>query len=204
MSISLFDTTRIHVELEDKIVEVKGKKIKVTDTTKTVTVNVAPKSYEQLCAQVQKIYTSQIGVYEKTGKNDGVQIKKYLASVGLPEGYAYCAAGVHWSLMMGGVPNKINAAAASTFDKNKLVWYKGKSYKTPHSADVVAFWIPSLNGIHHCGFYDKDHGNGMYESVEFNTSVGGGGLVQREGGGVGRKVRSKNGTYAIMRHIKEQ
>jgi hypothetical protein len=38
----------------------------------------------------------QIGVKEKTGHNDGAKIKEYLNSVGLSEGYPYCAAGQYW------------------------------------------------------------------------------------------------------------
>lgn len=39
----------------------------------------------------------QVGVREKTGRNDGPEIRQYLASVGLPEGNPYCYAGHYWT-----------------------------------------------------------------------------------------------------------
>ena len=189
---SVYDTSVVHVQIINKPNHRK-------DTVKTVVVS--EKTFEEKCSSVQKVYTSQIGVTELTGHNDGVQVEKYLASVGLPKGFAYCAAGCHWSFMTAGVKTTINAAAASTFNKNNLVYLNRVKLKNPIAgADVIQFWIPSLNGIHHCGFWDKEHGNGMYESVEFNTSVGSG--IFQEGGGVGRKIRSYNATYAISRWIK--
>lgn len=190
--ISVFDTAEIRLEIIKRL-------HKKPDTVKTVIV--VPKTFEQQCAAVRKTYISQIGVREATGHNDGPEVEKYLASVGLGKGYPYCASGVHWTFMVNGIKTTINATAASTFNRNNLVWYKGEFLKTPHAADVVSFWIPELHGIHHCGFVDKDHGTGIYESVEYNTSVGSG--IHQEGGGVDRKFRSWKATYACSRWIKE-
>ena len=41
---------------------------------------------------IAETYTSQIGVREATGRNDGKQVELYLKSVGLGKGYAWCAA----------------------------------------------------------------------------------------------------------------
>ena len=46
---------------------------------------------------VEQIYTAEIGVREKTGKNDGERIEMYLKSTGLGKGYAWCAAFVTWT-----------------------------------------------------------------------------------------------------------
>lgn len=61
-------------------------------------------SYEKYCLQAQSkmIYDSeqimlrQLGVTEKTNRNDGKEIKKYLDLFGFKEGTSYCAAGLYW------------------------------------------------------------------------------------------------------------
>lgn len=42
------------------------------------------------------IASTQVGVKELTGKNDGVEVESYLKSVGLGKGYAWCMAFVYW------------------------------------------------------------------------------------------------------------
>ncbi|WP_188112148.1 hypothetical protein [Aquimarina sp. RZ0] len=41
---------------------------------------------------VKELYDSQVGVRETGGANRGLQVERYLASVDLGSGYAYCAA----------------------------------------------------------------------------------------------------------------
>lgn len=156
-------------------------------------------SYEQVCDSVQKIYISQIGVRELTGHNDGKQVEMYLASVGLSKGYPYCAAGVHWALNKAGVKNTINGSATTSFNIKSPVWYQRRMIETPHSADVVSFFYPSMGRIAHTGFYDREINSSIYESVEFNTNDDG----SRDGIGVFRKKRSYNSTYAISRWVKQ-
>ena len=45
---------------------------------------------------LQEIYTAEIGVREKTGKNDGPRVEEYLAVTNLGKGYAWCASFVSW------------------------------------------------------------------------------------------------------------
>lgn len=49
-----------------------------------------------LVDEVLKIARSQMNVKEATGKNDGIQVEKYLASVSLGKGFPYCQAFVYW------------------------------------------------------------------------------------------------------------
>ena len=52
---------------------------------------------ENTDAPWMKIAESQIGVREKTGKNDGAQVEKYLKTGGLGKGHAWCGAFVNWT-----------------------------------------------------------------------------------------------------------
>lgn len=50
----------------------------------------------ELAQKAIETLLTQKGVKETTGKNDGPEIKKYLESVGLWEGLAYCMALMYW------------------------------------------------------------------------------------------------------------
>ena len=50
----------------------------------------------ELLRKSDSIAKKQVGVREKTGHNDGIQVEKYLASVGRYRGEAYCMAGQYW------------------------------------------------------------------------------------------------------------
>lgn len=161
------------------------------------------KSFEELSTAVRKIYRSFIGVREKTGHNDGPEIEKILASVGLHGRFAYCSAGVHYSLDKGGVPNPITGYSPTAFNNKNPIYYKGKFIKDPHFSDVVVFYYISLHRIGHAAFYDgRLNNDGLYYTVEFNTSIAGEG-TDREGGGIARKIRSWNMTHAASRWISE-
>ena len=62
---------------------------------------------------ITETYTSQIGVREATGKNDGKQVEQYLKAVKLNKGYAWCAAFVKWTFDHCGIKTSINAMALS-------------------------------------------------------------------------------------------
>ena len=73
---------------------------------------------------IAETYTSQIGVREATGRNDGKQVEQYLKSVGLGKGYAWCSAFVRWCFDKCGVKTTINAMALSTHSSKRLVYYQ--------------------------------------------------------------------------------
>jgi len=144
---------------------------------------------------LQEIYNSQVGVREKTGKNDGPEVEMYLKSVGLGKGYAWCAAFVHWSLDSAGYNNPITAWSPTAHNKNNIIYFQGAQRKKPIPGDVFTLYYPKLKRIGHTGFYDKTINSSIYESVEGNTN----GEGSREGDGVYRKKRSFKATYSITR-----
>lgn len=156
----------------------------------------APRKFPEITA----VYLSQIGVGELTGHNDGKDVEKYLRSVGLGKGYAWCAAFVHWCLDSAGISNKINGAAASAHNSKDLVWYHKTQLKIPEAGDVFTLWYNSLGRIGHTGFFHKKINSKVYESVEGNTGAGAAiDVGTREGDGVYKKYRSFNATYSISR-----
>lgn len=164
------------------------------DNSDTIVV-VAP--VEKPVPTLQEIYTSQIGVRELTGKNDGKEVEMYLRTVGLGPGYAWCAAFVKWCMLKAGIKGaeRINGMALSCENKSNMVYKDGKKIKTPRAGDVGTLYYASLKRIGHTFFFDKDINGTVYESVEGNTNQAG----SREGDGVYRKKRSYNATFSISR-----
>ncbi|SEL99132.1 hypothetical protein SAMN05216436_10188 [bacterium A37T11] len=131
---------------------------------------------------LRQIYTTQIGVREKTGKNDGPEVEKYLRYIGLPKGYSYCAAYVCWCLNEAGIDNPKNGWAPALFPSSRVIWERGKyPVKTmgrdarscvstePRIGDVFGIYLSELKRIAHCGFVDSWDGTWMV-SVEANTN----------------------------------
>lgn len=145
---------------------------------------------------VQKAYTSQIGVREATGKNDGKAVEMYLKSVNLGKGYAWCSAFVKWSFDQAAVKTTITAWSPSAFNPKNVVLTKDHKFlKEPRAGDVFVLFYPSLKRVGHTGFYDYTLNSKIYSTVEGNTNEAG----SREGDGVYRKYRSFNATYGISR-----
>lgn len=144
---------------------------------------------------VTETYTSQIGVREATGHNDGKQVEQYLKTVGLPKGYAWCAAFVKWTFDHCGIKTSINSMALSTHRVGHFVYYKGNKLMKPQAGDVFTLYFAKLKRIGHTGFFDKEINSKIFRSVEGNTNAAG----SREGDGVYIKYRSYNATYSINR-----
>ena len=138
-----------------------------------------------------------IGVREKTGKNDGAEVERFLRHVGLGKGFPWCAAFVKTCLLESGVESahKINGMALSCENKKNFIWKNGTHIKEPEPGDVFTLYYPQLKRIGHTGFYEKPYNSKFYVSIEGNTNSEG----SREGDGVYRKKRSYNATYSISR-----
>jgi hypothetical protein len=147
---------------------------------------------------IAEVYTSQLGIREATGHNDGKSVEMYLQSVGLGRGYPWCAAFVRWCYDSAHIVTTINGAAASAHRPQNLVLFQHKFLKEPQSGDAFTLWYPSLHRIGHTGFYHKRVNESVYQSVEGNTNEAG----SREGDGVYKKYRSFNATYSISRWTK--
>ena len=148
-------------------------------------------------SRITLIYTSQIGVVEATGRNDGKQVEAYLKAVNLGKGYPWCAAFVKWCFVQLGTKNKINAMALSCDRPGHYVYFKGNKIRTPQPGDVFTLYYAKLKRIGHTGFFDKDVNGKIYRSVEGNTNSAG----SREGDGVYIKYRSYKATYSINRWL---
>jgi hypothetical protein len=144
---------------------------------------------------VKVVYTSQIGVREATGSNDGKVVESYLKVTGLSKGYAWCAAFVSWTFEKAGVKAIKSAYSPSWFPRNKTIWKQGKGSQ-PQQGDVFGIWFSNKNRIAHVGFVDS-WGAKEVITVEGNTNEAG----SREGDGVYKKRRLIRQIYAVSNWI---
>lgn len=152
---------------------------------------------------LQQIYLREIGVREKTNRNDGERIREYLRYTGLGEGYAWCAAFVSWCFKEAGYEAPRTAWSPSLFPSKRMIWRRqdlhGNNSHTrprmrPQKGDVFALWYTNLKRIGHAGFVDE-WGDSMVITVEGNTSDG----TKLEG--VYRKRRPTSSLYAVARWL---
>jgi hypothetical protein len=142
---------------------------------------------------VQQTYTNEIGVRELTGNNDGVDVEKYLHSVKLSKGNAWCAAFVNWTLVQCNANHKQSGWASAWFDSDKVIFKRGlKTKKIPEHGDVFGIWFNNLSRIAHVGFVDV-WGDDFVITVEGNTN----GQGSRDGNGVYRKRRITQQIYIV-------
>jgi hypothetical protein len=141
-------------------------------------------------------YTSQIGVHEATGHNDGVQVEEYLRVAGFKKGAAWCASFVSWSFKQANAKAIISAWAPSWFPVDHVIYEKGKPVRAvPRQADVFGIYFPDKGRIAHVGFIDNWPPGDYLLTVEGNTNNAG----SREGDGVYRKRRLKSNIYKVSR-----
>lgn len=148
---------------------------------------------------VKKVYESQLHVREKSGKNDGVEVERYLRYTGLGKGNAWCAAFVCWTLGEASVINPKNAWSPTLVPISKLVYEnKSKIYNgTPQCGDVFGIYYSNLKRVGHVGFIDSWSDGSYTITVEGNTNSAG----SREGDGVYRKRRLKSQIYRVANWI---
>lgn len=147
-----------------------------------------------LRAKVIKLAESQLYVREATGHNDGTQVERYLKSVDLRRGDAWCAAFMSWLHLELNIPNPESGYSPNWF-RNNLVFKQGQKRIIPfvsRPGQVIGLWIPAKNRIGHVGMITgetKLH----YLTIEGNTNS----MGSDEGDGVYRKIRKKESIYAI-------
>jgi len=157
--------------------------------------------------KIDGVYTSQIGVRELTGHNDGVMVEQYLAVTGFKKGNAWCAAFIAWSFERASselnvvIKTPKSAWAPSWFPPGKVIYTKGlpSSLKViPERADVFGIYYAQHKRIGHVGFIDEWPPHDNYAiTVEGNTNNAG----SREGDGVYRKRRLKENIYKVSRWV---
>lgn len=145
---------------------------------------------------------SQVGVMESGGNNKGERIKEYLSSVGLPEGYPWCSAIVHWSYRRCGdvkEPARRFAMALEWHPENRRIWEKGTwarddDARISRDSDHFALYYGNLGRIGHTGLiYGEDEDYVL--TIEGNTSGGG----SRDGDGVYLRKRLKSSLHCVSR-----
>jgi hypothetical protein len=146
---------------------------------------------KRLVARTLEIAQSQVGVREVGTTNTGVQVNKYLASVGLGPGSPWCAAFVFYCINQAakdiGVPNPF---VRSAYCPDLESWAKrhGCLYSTPEAGDVFLHYSkPSgerYRRASHTGFVTAV--DGQVKTIEGNTNTSG----SRSGIGVFRLTRS--------------
>ena len=145
--------------------------------------------------------TSQIGVRETTGHNDGAEIEKYLSVTKAPLNAPYCASFVAWCFAQERVKNP-NSAWSPDYFKKPIYDIRYKNTNDIHLCDVFGIYFSSMGRISHVGFIVK-WGSSFVETIEANTSEVNTGNRTREGQGVYRKKRLKRQIYQVSRFIYE-
>ncbi len=125
-----------------------------------------------VCLQALTVAKTQLGVKELPG-NRGPKIKEYLNSVGLNEGYSWCAAFVYWCFQNASrslnVPNPCIKTAGALNHWNLT---KGIKVKMPRSGDI--FIIDHGHGLGHTGMVKTvDPVAKTYTTVEGNSNTSG-------------------------------
>lgn len=146
-----------------------------------------------------QVALAQIGVTEKTNKNDGIEVEKYLKSVGLGKGFPYCMAGQYYcyyeanKILKTVNPIPKTALANKIFDvaqkKNR------KSRYIPNKHDFIVWRTPKAVTGHIERVIEVKKG-GWVNTIAFNTTSGNYGN-QRDGGGV--YIRKRNILHPLGR-----
>lgn len=145
--------------------------------------------------KVLKVASAEVGVREKTGRNDG-EVDKYLRAVGLGGSRApYCAAFVHWVGMQAlgdANPYPRTAWSPSMVAGGRRVTGDFR----PLGGEAFGIWFSSKNRVAHTGIVEKREGASLV-TIEGNTSgdAAAGSAADREGGGVYRKRRHLRTIY---------
>lgn len=152
---------------------------------------------------VVSVAQSALGWREKTGNNDGENIDRILASVGLAGTRSpYCAAFCVFCYQEAGVGSKIPHSAWSPDMVKNPTWFRGRG-DIPRPADVFGIWFPSKGRVAHAGLIEKWGNGGAAVTIEGNTSpqADSGSEADRDGEGVCRRWRLTSTIYAVKSYL---
>lgn len=147
------------------------------------------------------ILFSQLGVTEKTNRNDGYMVNQYQKSVGIKQGTAktkgdpYCAGGIYWTFQTAsqelGLPRTSIPIPRSGASQAPFEYAKKHGYRTGFYAceDDLIIWKSTKEVGGHIGRVVEVGEKGWVKTIEFNTSSGNSGS-QRDGGGVYSRKRN--------------
>src|SRR5690606_17849575 len=97
----------------------------VSDADKTGSADAKSSAYSPR-DRLQAIYLGEVGVRERTGRNDGERIAEYLHYTDLGEGYAWCASFVSWVYGQAGYAEPRTAWSPSLFPSKRVIWERGR------------------------------------------------------------------------------
>ncbi len=148
---------------------------------------------------IREQYRKMIGIKEATGNNDGKEVEKILATVGLGKGFPWCAAAVKYGLLNAGIVSakQINGMALSCENKKSFV-YKSRTWlRQLIHGDVFTIYYARLKRIGHTGFVDRiaNKEYGTVVTYEGNTNSGG----SRDGDGFYVRIRQIASLHSISR-----
>lgn len=141
---------------------------------------------KQLLTESEKVALNEVGTME-TSQNMGT-VKKYLKSVGLNEGYPYCAAGVYWCFAQSVENLKyskkdipiLKTASANNMLNNAIE--RGKSVKAEVMVNDLIVWKSKTGWNGHIERVIEVKGKGIVKTIGFNVKID-------NGEGVGIKTR---------------
>jgi len=119
----------------------------------------------------------EIGVREKTGKNDGVRVETYLRAVNLKKGAPWCAAYISWLFAQEGLNKPRTGWSPDMFPRSRLA-------RSTLPGNLIGIYSPEQKRIVHVGLIIGRDGDYVL-SIEGNTNVTG----SPEGDGVYKKRR---------------
>jgi hypothetical protein len=129
---------------------------------------------QDLIVESRKIILTQENVLEY-GSNSGPVIKDYLASVGLAEGFPYCAAGQYWCWLiacnnlksnLSEIPLPRSGLAVTTFSHSHKYGLRQKYIPEP---DDLIIWRKAKSSFGHVERIVRKLGYGWVETIGFNT-----------------------------------
>ncbi|WP_426790139.1 CHAP domain-containing protein [Sphingobacterium sp. WOUb80] len=130
--------------------------------------NASVRNTDLLRRQIYEIAANEIGVRERGGDNKGAEISKYLAYVGLGDGYEWCAAFASWCYGQAGRSKPRSAWSPALFPKARRYIKAQLLEGNVRQADLFAIYSSQLKRIHHVGLVKAVHGQ-MLISVEGNS-----------------------------------
>ncbi len=132
-----------------------------------------------------KIAQGELGLREKTGRNDGKRIGEFLTVAGLRRPEPWCAAFVSWVFAEAGFEKPRSGWSPDLFPVSRLA-------RSALPGNVIGIYFPEKKRIAHVGLIEKEDGDWLI-SLEGNTNITG----SREGDGVYRKRRHRKSIYKI-------
>ena len=159
--------------------------------------------------KILKIAAGEIGYSRHTDKLKGTKYARETQPALWPKdkwllenGVAYCDIGVTWVFWKAGLLDILPGKQSYNVDYRTTKARQASALINKYSAkpgDVLVFdWNWKTASCDHVGILEKYLGNGVYQTIEFNTSPGNSGS-QGNGGGVYRRTRKASQIRHVIR-----